>query len=200
MLFSDKEISSLINANFEPAWQSVRPAPTVQIDFGNGRKLTRTLHGNIATYVCLSTGEIIDVLPGIYEPGAYKSALLQVLNLINSLHGQDHRSIKTALHNYHRQRSNILGHLAATQKSQAIGEAAGAGAIDLEADTKINETARRKLIHDKLAGSESLTMPGTDFTKWLYREVLHVDLDDPYLGLGKTLFASYPFAREDGQN
>ena len=29
-------------------------------------------------------------------------------------------------------------------------------------------------------------------TKWLYREVLHADLDDPYLGLGKALFENYP--------
>ena len=34
-------------------------------------------------------------------------------------------------------------------------------------------------------------------TKWLYKEVLHADLDDPYLGLGPALFASYPFAKED---
>jgi hypothetical protein len=27
--------------------------------------------------------------------------------------------------------------------------------------------------------------------------VLHADLDDPYLGLGKSLFANYPFAAED---
>jgi hypothetical protein len=35
-------------------------------------------------------------------------------------------------------------------------------------------------------------------TKLVYKEVLHVDLDDPYLGLGEVLFATYPFAKEDG--
>ena len=34
-------------------------------------------------------------------------------------------------------------------------------------------------------------------TKWLYKEVLHADLDDPYLGLGNVLFANYPFTKED---
>jgi hypothetical protein len=29
--------------------------------------------------------------------------------------------------------------------------------------------------------------------KWLYKEVLHLDLDDPYLGLQTTLFDGYPF-------
>ena len=33
--------------------------------------------------------------------------------------------------------------------------------------------------------------------KPIYKDVLHADLDDPYLGLGKELFASYPFAKED---
>jgi hypothetical protein len=34
-------------------------------------------------------------------------------------------------------------------------------------------------------------------TRPLYRDVLHADLDDPYLGLGQALFGTYPFARED---
>ncbi len=28
-------------------------------------------------------------------------------------------------------------------------------------------------------------------------ELVHADLDDPYLGLGEVLFATYPFAKED---
>ena len=46
-------------------------------------------------------------------------------------------------------------------------------------------------------GNGSVVAPG-GITKWLYREVLHADLDDPYLGLGDLLFANYPFAAEDG--
>jgi len=41
-----------------------------------------------------------------------------------------------------------------------------------------------------------LAHPGAkpaDVTKQLYREVLHADIDDPYLGLGETLFKDYPF-------
>jgi len=70
----------------------------------------------------------------------------------------------------------------------------------LAEDTEINETVRRRMIHDYLAGQ--MLEAGADqpellapvaITKWLYREVLHADIDDPYLGLGKVLFASYPF-------
>ena len=38
-----------------------------------------------------------------------------------------------------------------------------------------------------------------EMTKWMYREVLHADLDDPYFGLKKVLFGTYPFAEEDSE-
>jgi hypothetical protein len=65
----------------------------------------------------------------------------------------------------------------------------------LAEDTRVNETQRRRLIHEKLATASAVAP--ADVTKWMYKEVLHADLDDPYLGLGKVLFASYPFAKED---
>jgi hypothetical protein len=65
----------------------------------------------------------------------------------------------------------------------------------LAEDTQLNETVRRKLIHEMLA-KEGLVKP-EKLTKAIYKDVLHSDLDDPYLGLGESLFASYPFAKED---
>lgn len=74
----------------------------------------------------------------------------------------------------------------------------------LAEDTEINETVRRRMIHEYLAGQifeadpdrPEMTEPAA-ITKWLYREVLDADIDDPYLGLGKVLFASYPFEDHD---
>jgi hypothetical protein len=65
----------------------------------------------------------------------------------------------------------------------------------LAEDTKINESKRRAAIHRHLVRS-GLVKPN-QLTKWLYREVLNTDLDDPYLGLGKVLFENYPFRREE---
>ena len=45
--------------------------PTVEIDFGNGRKLKRTVNGNIATYVCSPDGRVLDIIPGLNSPEAY---------------------------------------------------------------------------------------------------------------------------------
>ena len=68
MLFSSDPLAAYINATFKPVWESVRPVPVVTIDFGNGERITRTLHGNIATSVCDPAGRVLDVLPGLYAP------------------------------------------------------------------------------------------------------------------------------------
>jgi hypothetical protein len=65
----------------------------------------------------------------------------------------------------------------------------------LAEDTRLNETLRRRVIHEMLA-QEDLVRPAK-VVKRVYKEALHCDLDDPYLGLGSTLFAQYPFAKED---
>ena len=68
----------------------------------------------------------------------------------------------------------------------------------LAEDTQVNETARRLQIHEILAACG--TVQPQDVTRRLYKEVLHADLEDPYLGLGPTLFASYPFKAEDARH
>ena len=70
MLFSSETVAKAIN-------KSVRPVPIVTIDFGNGHTITRTLHGNIATYLCNANGTVFDILPGIYEPTEYLKQLNQ---------------------------------------------------------------------------------------------------------------------------
>jgi hypothetical protein len=66
---------------------------------------------------------------------------------------------------------------------------------ELAEDTRLNETTRRRQIHELLAGA-GLVRPAK-VTRPIYKDVLHADLDDPYLGLGAMLFDKYPFARED---
>ena len=67
----------------------------------------------------------------------------------------------------------------------------------LREDTQGNETIRRKQIHSLLAKSGKVKPAG--ITKVIYKDILHADLDDPYLGLGPTLFGSYPFAKEEAR-
>lgn len=233
MLFSDEQIANRINTAFEPVWQSVRPVPIVRIDFGNGNVLTRTLHGNIATYLCNAEGQVLDILPGIYEPADYLKQLDQFALL--SRYARPERDNGTRLAAYHttlaadlekhRKPSLLLGVMDVSKMriegglkvilrpsvDQTSTTATAAGKTvalsnkvpDLSAnadvsnwqalvdDTHLNENERRLSIHRMLA-DRRLARPA-DVTKWLYREVLHADLDDPYLGLGPTLFGAYPF-------
>src|SRR5262245_58426354 len=63
--------------DFECAWQSVRPVPRVTIDFGDGRTLERTLHGNVATFFCTAEGRVFDVAPGVGTPEDFLARLAQ---------------------------------------------------------------------------------------------------------------------------
>src|SRR5262245_9958811 len=212
----------------------VRPVPIVRIDFGGGHIATRTLHGNIASYVCAADGQVYDILPGMYTPAVYAAALAQLGALAVGL-SQAAGQRQTRLRTYHQQclvglrnpqPRNVRG--AARVADQPARRDVGKSVMErrvermvvavpanvgananrrparladladwepLAADTWINETERRRLIHEKLARHQLLRPQ--QLKKWLYKDVLHVDLDDPYLGLGDALFGDDVFAEED---
>jgi hypothetical protein len=235
VLFSNSEVAASINRWFEPVWESVRDVPTVSVDFGHGVTVTRTLHGNIATWVCDSRGEVLDVLPGIYEPATYISRLDQLRLLANYVEQPGSRNDQLRV--YHQGQVTALsekqpaprfvntagmakaaierrtvaalvpGVPDALEAKPALGPLAPLQARGVElgmdqdlwarliADTGINERQRRLQIHEKLVSAHGVHP--AELTRWLYREVLRSDLDDPYLGLGALLFDKYPFAREE---
>ncbi len=230
MLFSNATVAAYINNNFEPAWQSVRPVPTVKIDFGNGHTITRTLHGNVATYLCSTDGKVLDIIAGVYDPEAYLLRLADY-SLLADYDQQSGADREKRIKDYHQQQAQSLrqhgrpqiltkvsrgpsisvrevGVKITLQPARRIrtrrAVATDGKATDrlrprdpdsaadlvgwkaLAEDTRINETVRRQAIHVKLA--DVGLIPPEKLTKWLYREVLHADLDDPYMGLGKILF------------
>ncbi len=71
LLYSNSEISKHLRENYVLHWKSVRPAPKVTIDFGDGRKIERTLTGNSIHYILDENGTIIDALPGLYSPPGF---------------------------------------------------------------------------------------------------------------------------------
>ena len=74
-LYSNKHLSDYLRDHFVLHWQSVRPVPRVTIDFGDGRKIQRTVTGNSAHYVLDENGRPLDVLPGLYGPAAFQAWL-----------------------------------------------------------------------------------------------------------------------------
>ncbi len=281
MLFSDEKVAQFINQSFEPCWQSVRPVPIVQVDFGNGKTVTRTLNGNIATYVCSPDGQVLDILPGIYEKAVYLDRLDQLKLLASYVSQADTVSRSTAdpfdpfrpatiskgvypdaptrsvrLAHYHRRQADVLaqnsspvrlveeveyrradfskagrieiykkvifgpanhlentaqpagksgligailtfwngsgGRMARPASAQDAHSAPGTfGKDDLLKDTEYNESIRRRQIHELLASLG--TVRPQDVSKRIYKEILNVDIDDPYLGLAPVLLATDPF-------
>lgn len=75
ILYSNEEVSKILRDKFVLHWESERPAPRVTIDFGDGRKLERTLTGNSIHYIIAADGRPLDALPGLYGPRAFLRAL-----------------------------------------------------------------------------------------------------------------------------
>jgi hypothetical protein len=227
VLFSNPEVSSFVSSHFVAAWESVRPVPTVEIDFGNGRKLKRTVNGNTATYICDPTGRVVDVIPGLNTPEAYLQDLRYALNLYRaSLAAFDktvieyHQENRTTPTVYEWVRNDMaksfnerLLRMSLDKRAEMAGRKGlgtrivpgpysgtdvGKMAIEgpvkrltsqeaaiLAADTELNRKERKPVIHRIL--SEKIVKP-SDITKRIYKEALHCDLDDPYLGLISTAF------------
>lgn len=76
-LYPHAEISKLLQDKFILHWQSVRPVPKVTIDFGDGRKLERTITGNSIHYILDASGRPLDAIPGLYSPKAFLRQLQQ---------------------------------------------------------------------------------------------------------------------------
>lgn len=75
ILYANADISEFLHQRFVLHWKSVRPVPKVTIDFGDGRKMERTVTGNSIHYVLDSEGRVVDALPGLYGPQAFLRVL-----------------------------------------------------------------------------------------------------------------------------
>ncbi len=199
-MFSDAAIARYIDENFEPVWESVRPVPMITFDFGNGRKLKRTLHGNIASYVCTADGKVVDVLPGLYKPLAYQQSLAKLVAVAKDAEGAAKVSRRSEfLRKYHALANlSIKQHKDSMKMTVSIGDHSSAHKVsdvvtwpESTEETTINEYLKRNQIHSKLELTQAITP--AQLKPWLYKDVLHCDLADPYLGLQSALFDNYPF-------
>jgi hypothetical protein len=107
VLYSNQGVSKLLREHFVLHWQSVRPAPRITIDFGDGRKLQGTITGNSIHYVLDSEGLTLDALPGLYGPQAFIRELTRSQQLYDEVKGIPYLARTRALNEYH-QRSISL--------------------------------------------------------------------------------------------
>lgn len=74
-LYSNAEISDYLREHFVLHWHSVRDAPVMTVEFGDGRTLRQTITGNSVHYILTPSGEVVDALPGLYTPRAFLNGL-----------------------------------------------------------------------------------------------------------------------------
>jgi hypothetical protein len=104
-LYANDQVSALLREKFILHWQSERPVPRVTIDFGDGRKMERTLTGNSIHYVLDSQGRLIDALPGLYGPQAFTRELESIAKEAAELRSAKNDEARiAALRSYHETR------------------------------------------------------------------------------------------------
>jgi hypothetical protein len=108
-LYSNKEVAAYLREHYILHWKSERPVPKVTIDFGDGRKLERTITGNSIHYVLDSTGRPLDALPGLYGPQAFLRLLAQSENLVKNYSTRSPKEQETFLRQHHAKRLKEVG-------------------------------------------------------------------------------------------
>ncbi|MEH1945119.1 MAG: hypothetical protein V7L01_33560 [Nostoc sp.] len=107
-LYPNVEISKLLQDRFILHWQSVRPVPKVTIDFGDGRKLERTITGNSIHYILDASGRPIDAIPGLYSPKAFLRQLQQAEVAVKNYSKLTPSDRESFLRKYHSDRLNSI--------------------------------------------------------------------------------------------
>ena len=101
-LYANAAIATLLREQVILHWSSERPVPRVTIDYGDGRTITTTTTGNSAHLVLDASGAVLDVLPGVYAPGAFRTELTTSLALARRVAALPPAAGATALAAHHR--------------------------------------------------------------------------------------------------
>ncbi|MGB7926455.1 MAG: hypothetical protein WCF57_24670 [Pyrinomonadaceae bacterium] len=103
-LYSNRAVSAYLRDHFILHWKTVRAVPRVTVDYGDGRKLERTLTGNSIHYILDADGRPIDALPGLYGPAAFMRGLAQAEAVSKETAGQSLEKRADILRRYHQAR------------------------------------------------------------------------------------------------
>jgi hypothetical protein len=187
LLYPAPAINALLRERFILHWHSVRPVPTVTIDFGDGRTLVRTLTGNSLHLVLDPSGHPIDALPGLFAPSVFHALLQRSLAAV----GLDRRRL--AAHHTRALRTPIAAPpepapspalaASALAMTKHVVEAPVLRAVaptTIDADTHGN-LALHARIHDAFARGFAGT--GAQLVAWIYESLFLMPPDDPSLGL-----------------
>lgn len=186
LLYPRPQINQVLRRDFVLHWQSVRAVPRVTIDFGDGRRVERTLTGNSVHVVLDPCGRAVDALPGLFSADVFVEQLAQARAF-----GLANRRTLARLHDRARARIPAAPSAAVTRAVKASRLAATkhvleapllrAVSLDTAGDTAQNLELHRRIHDEFAAGTEWAGLAG--FVEWIYAELFEMPLDDAALGL-----------------
>lgn len=201
----------------------VREVPHVEIDFGDGRVLERTLSGNVATYFTLADGRVFDLLPGLVGVEEFERRLVHAkrfhfqlsrlsearqAELVRRYHGADagwpddgaarmaaelekYRVADLAKFRVEDPVKDALKTLHATRLgAERLEPLTALDEQFLAEDTEYNRQVRYPKTRALLAALP--LAPPASWTPIVYRDLLDIDLADPYLGLAPYVLGGEP--------
>ncbi|MBC7910152.1 MAG: hypothetical protein H7Y30_06610 [Pyrinomonadaceae bacterium] len=182
-LYANKAVSDVLRERFVLHWKSVRPAPRVTIDYGDGRKLERTLTGNSIHYILDAEGGIVDALPGLYGPQGFLRGLTEAEAVVKQIAGQNDVERVKILNRYHRDRVDAITR-AWTADAQKVGatipesitrEAAEGESFDarVAARTAMTKAMSENTIINAISHDVILLKGTTDEAAWMKIASLH---------------------------
>jgi hypothetical protein len=115
-LYADERVAEYLRGRCILHWRSVRPVPKITVDYGDGRRLERTITGNSAHYVLDSSGRVVDVLPGLYAPQSFLALLHEALSVAERVRRSDLPARNAALAAWHGKRYERLKDLLADRE------------------------------------------------------------------------------------
>jgi len=103
VLYPDPLVRSYLQRAFVLHWSSERPAPKITVDYGDGRKLVRTITGNSVHYVLDSQGRTVDAIPGLMGARSFHAELERAWSLAREVATQSDEDFAKILRARHAQ-------------------------------------------------------------------------------------------------
>ncbi|HEX7295012.1 MAG TPA: hypothetical protein VF251_04610 [Pyrinomonadaceae bacterium] len=183
VLYSNASVAQTLRDRFILHWESERPVPLITIDFGDGRKLQRTITGNSIHYILDNEGGLLDALPGLYGPTAFMRGLMDGEMLFQQLRSANAQQRAIQLNSYYRTRLNKI-QIGWLEDIKRIGGKEPEGVsiergrngealsiMPLAVSKAITETT---MLRAMMTGSEALGRI-TDEATWKKIAALHID-------------------------
>ncbi len=110
LLYPDPRVSKMLREDFVLHWKTVREVPQVRIQFHDGKTLRNTVTGNSIHYILTAEGQVVDAIPGLYDPAKFVE-LLEAAHPVARLTNLSRRKMQAEIRKYHIHRLNSLSKL-----------------------------------------------------------------------------------------